>query len=144
MTSSVAYLESDLKWENLGKDNFRAQLKRTGLFLIIFIVSLLILTPTYAISLLTPLQFALDDWFKNVSFIRQLISAYFQPLIVIFVNFVIIPSMIDYATLFEDHKRESSKQVTIIRRIYLFMLLNTLLIPITETSTALLFIKSPE
>jgi hypothetical protein len=42
----------------------------------------------------------------------------------------------------EDYLKESSKQISIMKKIYFFMLLNTLLIPITETSTAqLLFEK---
>mmetsp|Transcript_1681 Transcript_1681/g.2969 ORF Transcript_1681/g.2969 Transcript_1681/m.2969 type:complete len:601 (+) Transcript_1681:302-2104(+) len=144
MRSQPAYLESDLKWENLAKDPFKASLKRMGLFALLILFSFVVLTPAYAVSLLTPLQYTLSDWFKQIGFVSQLISAYFQPLIVIFVNFVIIPSLVDLSVTFEDHKRESSIQVTIIRRIYFFMILNTLLMPITETSTAVLFFENLE
>ena len=58
------------------------------------------------------------------------------------INFVIIPFLIDLCSMQEDYLKESSKQVSIMKKIYFFMLLNTLLIPITETSTAqLLFEK---
>jgi hypothetical protein len=40
--------------------------------------------------------------------------------------------------LFEDHFLQSSVQASIMSRIYFFSLLNTLLMPITEASTALL------
>jgi hypothetical protein len=60
------------------------------------------------------------------------------------VNFVIIPTLIDFAAMFEDHRRESSVQGTIIRRVFFFMVLNTLLLPLTLTSTLISFIKMAE
>ena len=137
--SNNPYLESDLKWENIGKDWGLAQFKRLIFFILIVLFSVLILTPTYAYAILAPVESHLKNWFKNLSIVTKLITAYFQPLIVIFINFVVIPGLIDISVLFEDHRRESSVQVTIIRRIYFFMILNTLLIPITFTSTALEF-----
>mgnify|MGYP007038730277 FL=1 len=56
-------------------------------------------------------------------------------------NFVIIPSLIDLSVLFEDHPHQSGVQASIMKRVYFFMLLNTLLMPITEASTALYFFK---
>lgn len=69
---------------------------------------------------------------------------YFTPLVTIFINFIIIPSMIDFAVHREDYQQKSSIQVTIIQRIYFFMFLNTLLIPISETSSALSIFKKFE
>ena len=110
----------------------------------LILFSFVVLTPTYAINLLQPLNYALQDWTKDISLLSQLVSTYFSPLIVIFINFVIIPSIIDFSVVFEDHRRESGAQVSILRRIYFFMVLNTLLIPVTETSSALLLIQQIE
>lgn len=55
---------------------------------------------------------------------------------VIIINFTIIPSLITIMAEYEDHKRKSGKQQSVIRRIHFFMLLNTLLLPVTETSSA--------
>jgi len=112
--------------------------KRIGLFILLVFFCFLVLTPTYAVNLLDPLRFALEKWLKDVTFLTQLISTYFQPLIVILINFVLIPSLIELSILFEDHIRQSSVQSSIMRRIFFFMLLNTLLIPVTATSSALL------
>ena len=97
-------MESDIIWENVGKDQSKAKWKRFGLFIALIIFSFLILTPTYAITLMDPFKFAIQNVIK-VSMIQQLITTYFSPLIVIFVNFVIIPSLIDLSVLFEDHRK---------------------------------------
>lgn len=131
-----AYLESDIIWENVAKNQNMARVKRISLFALLIVFSLIVLTPTYAVSLLDPLKFAIHDVIK-VSWVQQAITTYFSPLIVILFNFVIIPSLIDLSVQFEDHRRYSGVQVTIIRRIYFFMLFNTLIFPVTATSTAL-------
>jgi hypothetical protein len=87
-----------------------------------------------------PFKFALSKLI-HVTLLQQLITTYFAPLIIILVNFVIIPSLIDLSVLFEDHYHQSGIQASIMNRIYFFMLLNTLLMPITEASTALYLFK---
>ena len=89
-----AYLESDIIWENVGKNQGMARVKRVSLFALLIVFSLIVLTPTYAVSLLDPLKFAIHDVIK-VSWVQQAITTYFSPLIVILFNFVIIPSLID-------------------------------------------------
>ena len=71
----------------------------------------------------------------NVTFAEQMFTTYFYPLIVILVNFVIIPSLIEICVSFEDHTRKSAVVSSIMKRIFIFMLLNTLLIPITSTGS---------
>ena len=89
-----AYLESDIIWENVGKNQAMARVKRVSLFALLIVFSLIVLTPTYAVNLLDPLKFAIHDVIK-VSWVQQAITTYFSPLIVILFNFVIIPSLID-------------------------------------------------
>jgi len=89
--------------------------------------------------MLDPLKYTLSKIFNKVGFMTQIIATYFAPLIVILVNFVIIPSLVDLSMLFGDYQRESNLQISIIRNMFFFMLLNTLLIPITEASTAQVF-----
>ena len=126
-------------WSNLGANQRFAKLKRFLFFILVVIISLTLLTPTYAINMLDPLKYTLNKIVFQVSFLTQMIATYFSPLIIIFINFVIIPYLIDISVMFEDHQRESNIQMSIIWRIFFFMLLNTLLIPITESSTAQFF-----
>jgi calcium permeable stress-gated cation channel len=67
----------------------------------------------------------------------KLLSDFFAPLIVIAINFLLIPTLIQISTLFEDHYLYSEIQHSQLWRIFFFMLLNVLLIPITEATTAL-------
>ena len=50
------------------------------------------------------------------------------------INFGLIPSMIDFTTLIEDYRRKSSMQISIMKKIFFFMFVNTLLIPILATT----------
>ena len=56
-----AILESDIIWENLGKDQTKARFKRFGLFLLLIIFSLVVLTPVNALSLMDPFKFAISN-----------------------------------------------------------------------------------
>ena len=136
-----AFLQSDIKWENIQKNRKYAYFKRISLFILLVLFSVLILSPINAISTLEPMRIALEKIVSKLSFAQQLLRTYFSDWISIFINFVIIPFLIDLCTQHEDYLKESSKQVSIMKKIYFFMLLNTLLIPITSTSTAQFFFE---
>jgi hypothetical protein len=91
----------------------------------LFIISLIFLTPDYVYSLLTPYQ---KD-FHN-SKVQELLKSYLKPMIDLMINFVVIPFFIDLSCEYEDFRRKSSRQISIMRRIYIFMLINTLIIPL--------------
>mmetsp|Transcript_29859 Transcript_29859/g.45611 ORF Transcript_29859/g.45611 Transcript_29859/m.45611 type:complete len:255 (+) Transcript_29859:1483-2247(+) len=128
----------------MSKSPFISTLKRVGLFFLIVFFSFVLLTPAYAINLLSPLEWALTKTFSQITFAKQAIAAYFQPLVVIFVNSVITPFLIKTSSEFEDYTTISSKTRSIIWRLFFFMLFNTLLLPISETSTALVLLKNIE
>ena len=98
-----AYLEGDIIWDNLGASKGMAQFKRVSFFLAIVLVSVTLLTPTYAVNMLDPLKYTLDKMVFHISFMTKFIATYFSALIIIFINFVIIPFLVDLAVVFEDH-----------------------------------------
>lgn len=55
---------------------------------------------------------------------------------IIIINFTIIPLFINLSVTYEDHESKSSMENIRIGRIYFFMLLNIVLIPITATASA--------
>jgi hypothetical protein len=59
----------------------------------------------------------------------------------IIVNFGLVPLMVDIAVQNEDYERKSSMVNAVIVRIFFFMFMNTLLIPISETTSAQVLIK---
>lgn len=133
-----AYTNSDIEWHNIQKSQLLAIVKRTILFLALVIFSFLILTPTYAIELLSPVQSAIEKKIHNET-IKGYVTLYFAPIITLCVNFGIIPLIIDYSCEVEDFRRKSSRQVSIMNRIFFFMIINTLIIPVTQTSAILFF-----
>ena len=56
-----AYLESDLRWEYLGKSQGVAWLKRIVLCFLIVVASVTLLAPSYVIAELGPFKQVLED-----------------------------------------------------------------------------------
>ena len=104
-------------------------------------MSLVILTPVYAMHLLNPLYITIQKWLSHNELLLGYLVAYFEPLVVLFVNFLVIPLLIDISCEFEDFRRKSSRQLSIMKRIYFFMLLNTVLVPIASSQTMLYFFE---
>jgi hypothetical protein len=101
---SPAYLESDIIWKNLGLNQTIAKIKRFLLFVILLIISVLFITPSYALYLVNPMTNIL----VQVSFLKVMIATYLSPLMVIFVNTVILPYFIIFFTELEGYRRKSS------------------------------------
>ena len=140
MVITKAYVESDIIWDNLKKSQITAIVKRTFLFIALLIISFLLITPTYAITVLDPIKTDLQKNFKNAK-LSQYISEWFSPLITLTINFGMIPSLIDFSALLEDYRRKSSLQISIMRRIFFFMFVNTLIIPLANNVSVIDFIK---
>jgi len=51
-----APIYNDIIWENLGKNILKSRVKRIGFIILTFIMSLLLLTPTYAVQLIDTLK----------------------------------------------------------------------------------------
>ena len=115
-----------------------AIVKRTILFLLLVIFSFALLTPTYATELLEPFKVHIENTINNEQ-IREMITSYFAPVVTLTINFGIIPLLIDLSSEFEDFRRKSSRQISIMNRIFFFMFINTLIIPVTQTSALLFF-----
>ena len=127
----TAYLESDIIWSNLKRNKLFAYLKRIVFFLLILVISFVILTPSNYIGFLKPVYDSLEKKLKNQTTLQDYLKSYFAPLVTLCINFGLIPLLIDGATEIEDFRRKSSKQISIMKRIYLTMFINTLIIPIT-------------
>lgn len=130
----VAYLQSDIIWQHLGKSRLWATLKRVILFVSLFLLSFVLLTPTYAISWAKPYIQEMFSWDKNAS---DFIMNYCEPILVWLINFGLVPNLIDYSTLLEDFQRKSSRQNAIMHRNFFFMFVNLFILPIMQKAVAL-------
>ena len=63
-----AFLQSDIKWENLQKNRNYAYFKRISLFILLVLFSVLILSPINAINTLEPMRIALEKIVSKLSF----------------------------------------------------------------------------
>jgi Calcium-dependent channel, 7TM region, putative phosphate len=97
----------------------------------LFIISIALITPLSLASLLKPLEDALVGVFGETSFISTLLTNYFQTLVLLILNYSIIPLLIDLTAVLEDHKTKSSKQIAIMKKNFFFQLINTIFIPLT-------------
>jgi hypothetical protein len=123
--------QSDILWEGLSADEDCALIKTVMLLFILFIVSVLLISPLM-------LSKAVTDWANSrdllVNYISvETIDTYLQTLCVALVNVVLIPFFIDMMVLIEDFQTKSQRQISILNRNFVFMLLNSLLLPLTET-----------
>jgi hypothetical protein len=59
-------------------------------------------------------------------------------------NVILIPFFIDVMVALEDHPTKSSRQITILNRNFFFMLLNSLLLPLTGLASIKAFWKALE
>lgn len=96
--------------------------------MILFIFSVMFLNP----EIFSPIKGWIDNNLNTL--IVELLNDYYEPLMQLLINFCIIPLAIDLCCEFEDFRRKSSKQISIMRRIYIFMFINTFLIPMTQSS----------
>lgn len=104
--------------------------KRLVLIILLFIVSLLILTPTFTLDVIT----TTFKRFEGNSLFKELLN-YAKGMVVIFINFIVIPFLIKVSVELEDYQTKSDQNIVTIRRIFFFMVFNTLLLPVVGVNT---------
>lgn len=118
-----AFLEKDILWENLGSNQLVAGIKQWVFCIFLFIFFLFIMVPT---NLLNALEKGDNHcWKEFVNFLK--------PNLVLIIN-ALVPICIDISLSKESYLTKSSRDISKMRRTYFFVVLNTLLLPITATS----------
>ena len=84
-----------------------SKLKSWFLLLVLFILSVLIITPITLVDTLKTVVTEIEGWFNPDSIINSVITKYFPTLMLFLNNFVIIPLLIDLIAFIEDHKTKS-------------------------------------
>ena len=113
--------------------------KTIVLLILLFAVSVLLITPLMLSNRIKELiqnSDIGDNWIK-----KETIITYSSTYCVLFVNVVIIPFLIDMMVLIEDFRTKSERQTAILNRNFVFMLLNSVLLPLTDQVTIKLFIE---
>lgn len=88
---------------------------------------------------------ALINWLKSEilswnngeqeSVLLKTISNYVQPLIIVTLNSGVIPVLVDIIADLEHHKTKSSRQVAIMKKNFIFQILNVIFLQITLSTS---------
>jgi hypothetical protein len=115
-------------WENLDSNQTIAQIKQWVFCVFLFIFFLFLMVPTNVFNLMNRGNNKL--WREFVSFL--------QPNLVLIIN-GLIPACVNFSLSKESYLKKSSKDTSYMKRIYFFVVLNTLILPITATSVESIF-----
>lgn len=80
--------------------------------------------------LANPLAQRIEESFLEDSVFSGYANYYLVPLVLIVINQIIIPALIDLETIFETIETKSNYFITILRKNFFFMTLSAILLPI--------------
>lgn len=128
-----AYPESDIIWADLYKDKIISIVKTLILWVLLLLISVVLLTPIILLNMSNEIitMFNLDkSWLS-----KNVYNNYLSSLMTMLMNVILIPFFIDIMVMIEDYHTKSQRQVAILNRNFIFMVLNSLLLPLTSLTT---------
>ena len=136
-----AFPQSDIIWEDLTADPVISWMKTAILWVLLISFSILLITPAMLIAMGTELLESLG--LDNVGWLdAATLTAYVSSAMTMLLNVIIIPFLIDMMVLMEDYQTRSERQISILNRNFIFMLLNSMLLPLTELTSIKGFIDT--
>jgi len=64
-----------------------------------------------------------------------LLASYFTPMILFVFNYLFIPTLVDWISYYEEYETKSQRHMNNLYRYFLYMLINTVFLPITGLTT---------
>ncbi len=125
---------SDIIWENM-------YYKKNILYILILNISLfvlfsLIVNPQLIGSYIEVFLFSNSNARNDlVNTLRLMV----QPMVILFFNSIIIPSLCDLIGRLEGHKTKSKRQGAIMKKNFYFQFMNTIIVPLTVNATLSIF-----
>ncbi len=102
-------MASDIIWENMMNDETVASFKSWILLVVLFIVCVVFITPTFLVDNLQPIIDYLEDEIGKGSVFSMALQTFFAPLMVLAFNSGILPLFIDFIAFLEGHKSKSQR-----------------------------------
>lgn len=113
----------------MGVDENYSILKTSILLILLFLFSVVIVTP---VMLIAQAQQILDDLnLPHKILSSQTLNTYLSTYLTLLINVVLIPFFIDMMVLIEDFETKSDRQIAILNRNFVFIILNSVLLPLT-------------
>ncbi len=113
---------SDILWDNMRADNMVSSIKSWILLIILFIVCVVFITPSFFIDHLKPIIDLLKKDLNN--FLALALQTFFAPLMILIFNSGLLPLFIDFIAYLEGHKSKSQRQIGIMRKNFFFQIFN--------------------
>jgi hypothetical protein len=130
---SHAYPESDMIWEDIYKDSVMSGIKTFLLLVLLLLISIVLLTPLVLLNMSSEVVTNLNievKWLDKTTY-----NTYLSTAMTMLMNVILIPFFIDIMVLIEDFPTKSERQLAILNRNFFFMLMNSLLLPLTGLTT---------
>jgi hypothetical protein len=107
------------------------------------VVCIILVTPVLLSKNLVPLFEALKKSFNGVTILQQLIqllNEHLASMITLLFNVAIIPNAVSIVTTLDDHKTLAKQEVTIMNRIFFFLIIIAIFLPLLNQAVILTFI----
>ncbi|XP_034555109.1 CSC1-like protein 1 [Notolabrus celidotus] len=122
-------------WENLSVRGFRWFIRYLMLNFFLFFLLTFLTTPTIIISTMNKFNVTRPIYYLNSPIITQ-----FFPTLLLWAFSALLPTIVYYSTLGEAHWSRSSEQLSMMRKLYFFLLFMVLILPsLGLTSLAVFF-----
>ncbi|XP_071335090.1 CSC1-like protein 1 isoform X2 [Trachinotus anak] len=134
-TVSFAPHPKNVYWDNLSVRGFPWFMRYVMLNFLIFFLLTFLTTPTVIINTIDKINVT-----KPIQYLNSPIISQFFPTLLLWTFSALLPTIVYYSTLGEAHWSRSSEQLSILRKLYLFLLFMVLILPsLGLTSLAVLF-----
>ena len=97
---------SDIIWSKIGTKDLLSTLKSIFLYLLLFIICIILVSPLTLFDLAKPLTHWIE---QSESVLKKYLPEYLSPLVLIIFNSRIIPLLVDLVAYLQDHETYSSK-----------------------------------
>ncbi|XP_042247031.1 CSC1-like protein 1 [Thunnus maccoyii] len=134
-TVSFAPHPRNVYWDNLSVQGFPWFMRYVMLNFLLFFLLTFLTTPTIIISTIDKFNVTKPIYYLNSPIISQ-----FFPTLLLWVFSALLPTIVYYSTLGEAHWTRSSEQLSMMRKLYFFLLFMVLILPsLGLTSLAVFF-----
>jgi len=132
---------SDVKWQNLHITDTGRWIRTSVLSLGLFAICILLVSPVTVLDELHPLMDNVRNQLNQDNYIRVLVTSYLPPLIILMLNSVVMPYLIWHVCSFERYWQKSGEQSAGLHMNIIFMVINSLIIPLTSLNSMGLLAK---
>ena len=116
--------------------------KTVILWVFLLILSVVLITPVLIIEYWQKIEQKFDIHYKFIS--QETVNEYISSLAAMIVSIILIPFFLDMMVLMEDFRTKSERQVALLNRNFIFMLINMLFLNLTGLTTIKAFLWEVE